>query len=79
MAVITENLVCMPTPSAAGTDRGNLEQPPPRRTTGNAPTMRSATCCFLVQDRLHICEPEFAICHHARRRLVRSTGEDLQK
>jgi hypothetical protein len=23
--VITENLVCMPTPSAAGTDRGNLE------------------------------------------------------
>jgi len=33
----------------------------------------------LVQERFHIFEPEFAICHHAIRRLLRPVGRDLQK
>ena len=34
---------------------------------------------ILVQDQFHILEPEFAVCEHARRRLMLPTREDLQK
>jgi hypothetical protein len=33
---------------------------------------------LIVQDRFAIFEPEFALCHHARRRLLlRTTKEDF--
>jgi hypothetical protein len=32
----------------------------------------------IVQGRFHVFESEFGICEHARKRLVRSTGKDLQ-
>jgi len=35
---------------------------------------------ILVQEQFHICEPEFAICHHAKRRLlVPSMKENLTR
>jgi hypothetical protein len=33
---------------------------------------------LIVQDRFHLFEPEFALCHHARRRLLlRTIKEDF--
>jgi hypothetical protein len=33
----------------------------------------------LVQERFDIFEPEFAICYHARQRLLRAAEKDLRK
>ena len=34
---------------------------------------------ILVQERFGIFEPEMAVCHHARRRLLRSIREHIKK